>query len=363
VLTLVTTETGAVVSAGACQPGAIANVNVSVTGSAYLTCANGNTRFRLTSTKPAIVIDSPQQSWLRAVYSGSSLGTFTVTSTETAVEHVDEAMRGCEVTVVDVPVTATLSICPPPSCFTWLGSTYNSIAALVADVRVLVPSVSYNANTCTFSAPSTAVLPNMTIAACVPVTSTLSICPPPACFTWSGTTYNSVADLVADVRVLVPSVSYDATTCTFSAPSPATLPVMTLVACVAEVVYCASLRIDSGNCTDLSCCEIGYAYRDGDVVDPLATVAVTNCAGANDGFIYPTAGVGHTVPYYDGGAVVLGYLSNQSTCAPDQVSLVSSSSTTDVKVVAASVAPNGIVTLTLSDGSTIISNEPAAPVC
>jgi hypothetical protein len=31
--------------------------------------------------------------------------------------------------------------------------------------------------------------------------------------------------------------------------------------------------------------------------------------------------------------------------------------------VAASVAPNGIVTLTLSDGSTIISNEPAAPVC
>jgi hypothetical protein len=301
VLTLVTTETGAVVSAGACQPGAIANVNVSVTGSAYLTCANGNTRFRLTSTKPAIVIDSPQQSWLRAVYSGSSLGAFTVISTETAVEHVDEGLRGCEATAsiaVDVPVTATLSICPPPSCFTWLGSTYNSIASLVADVRVLVPSVSYNANTCTFSAPSTAVLPSMTI-----------------------------------------------------------------VACVTQVVYCASLRIDSGNCTDLSCCEIGYAYRDGDVIDPLATVAVTNCAGANDGFIYPTAGVGHTVPYYDGGAVVLGYLSNQSTCAPDQVTSVSSSSTTDVKVVAASVAPNGIVTLTLSDGSTIISNEPAAPVC
>jgi hypothetical protein len=109
VLTLVTTETGAVVSAGACQPGAIANVNVSVTGSAYLTCATGATRFRVTALKPVIVIDSPQHSWLRAVYSGSSLGTFTVTATETTVENVDESLRGC---AVDATIVVVSSYCP-----------------------------------------------------------------------------------------------------------------------------------------------------------------------------------------------------------------------------------------------------------
>jgi hypothetical protein len=61
--------------------------------------------------------------------------------------------------------------------------------------------------------------------------------------------------------------------------------------------------------------EIGFAYRDGDAIDPAATVPLLACDGTTVGYAYPTAGVGHTVAYEDNG-VVVGYLQNRSDCAP-----------------------------------------------
>jgi hypothetical protein len=89
-------------------------------------------------------------------------------------------------------------------------------------------------------------------------------------------------------------------------------------------VYCPSLRLDVCGCS-----EIGFAYRTGDSIDPAATVAVLACDGTTAGFIYPAAGVGHTVAYEDSG-VVLGYMQNQSACAPEQAMVINNYVTTNV---------------------------------
>lgn len=69
------------------------------------------------------------------------------------------------------PVTATVSICPVPNCFTWRGKKYLNLADFVADVQTIVTGATYDAATCTFSAPAGSTFPDLTIAACIP-------CPP-----------------------------------------------------------------------------------------------------------------------------------------------------------------------------------------
>lgn len=69
------------------------------------------------------------------------------------------------------PVTATVSICPVPNCFAWRGKKYLNLADFVADVQTIVTGATYDAATCTFSAPAGSTFPDLTIVACVP-------CPP-----------------------------------------------------------------------------------------------------------------------------------------------------------------------------------------
>jgi len=69
------------------------------------------------------------------------------------------------------PVTATVSICPVPNCFTWRGTKYLNLADFVGDVQTIVSNATYDAATCTFSAPAGSTFPDLTIAACIP-------CPP-----------------------------------------------------------------------------------------------------------------------------------------------------------------------------------------
>lgn len=66
------------------------------------------------------------------------------------------------------PVTATVSICPVPNCFTWRGKKYLNLADFVADVQTIVTGATYDAATCTFSAPAGSTFPDLTIVACVP---------------------------------------------------------------------------------------------------------------------------------------------------------------------------------------------------
>ena len=65
-------------------------------------------------------------------------------------------------------VTSTVSICPVPNCFTWRGKKYLNLADFVADVQTIVNGATYDAATCTFSAPAGSTFPDLTIAACVP---------------------------------------------------------------------------------------------------------------------------------------------------------------------------------------------------
>jgi hypothetical protein len=271
---------------------------------------------RLTSTNPVVVLNAPTNIRIRAVYNGFAFGgaplAATVYAYESNIGSILPSMQGCcpPPVVVAPPATASVSICPTPACFTWGGAQYNSIAAFVSDVKDLVPGAGYNPVTCTFSAPAGTVFPDLTILVCAPV--------PPA--------------------------------------------------------YCPSLRLDVCGCS-----EVGFAFRAGDSTDPAATISIIGCTGAVEGLIYPTPGVGHTVPYTDGGTTVVGYLANQSACAPE-VSAVTNVYTSvaapvvnvaapDVSItlpaptlVATSVSPLGVVTNTLTDGTTVVSNEPA-PGC
>jgi hypothetical protein len=89
---------------------------------------------------------------------------------------------------------------------------------------------------------------------------------------------------------------------------------------VVTLSYCPSLRLDTCNCAVECGQEIGYGYRDNALRDPAATVEVTHCTGEIS-YVYPApgvyGGVRAEVPYYDGGDTVVGYLANNSDCAPD----------------------------------------------
>jgi hypothetical protein len=248
-----------------------------------LMCCEGK-KVTLNAASPYIVIDAPQHVRLRALITGYDFSAapfpgevivYPSTSTIT-----NDTMRGCcpDPVVIAPPapqVTATVSICPVPACFTWGGAQYSSIAAFVSDVKDLVPGAGYNPLTCTFSAPAGTVFPSLAIVACVPVT-----------------------------------------------PTP---------------VYCPSLRLDTCDCR-----EIGFAYRLGDSIDPAATVSVLACDGTTVGFAYPTPRVGATVPYEENN-VVIGYLQNQSACAPEASQVINNYVTTNVAAPVVSVAAPTVV--------------------
>lgn len=243
-----------------------------------LMCCEGQP-VRLNGASPFVVLDAPQHVRLRAVVEGYDFSgapfpgeilVYPSTSTIT-----NDTMRGCcpdPVVVVPPPppVTATVSICPVPACFTWGGAQYTSIAAFVNDVKDLVPGAGYNPSTCTFSAPAGTVFPDLTIVACIPV----------------------------------PEVP----------------------------VYCPSLRLDVCDCN-----EIGFAYRDGDSIDPAATVQVLACDGTTVGYAYPTARAHATVPYEENN-VVVGFLQNRSNCAPEASTVVNNYHTTNVAAPIVNVA-------------------------
>lgn len=63
---------------------------------------------------------------------------------------------------------------------------------------------------------------------------------------------------------------------------------------------------------------IAWMYGPYDNKDPKATVEVTGCDGTIAGYIYPTAGPGHTIPVKscgDGGTKIVGFASNNSSAA------------------------------------------------
>ena len=71
--------------------------------------------------------------------------------------------------------------------------------------------------------------------------------------------------------------------------------------------YCASGKIETA-----SGVTTGFMYQAGDTVDPAATVALTSCAGAPLGNLYPTSGAGHTIAMTDCSGSVVGYALNTS---------------------------------------------------
>lgn len=85
--------------------------------------------------------------------------------------------------------------------------------------------------------------------------------------------------------------------------------------------YCPSLALpDCG----------GFAYQNGDLRDPAATVVLNDCATPPVplAYLYPVASPGKTIPVSDCSGVVIGYAQNRSSCAPERcVSTVSSSGT------------------------------------
>ena len=260
-----------------------------------LMCCEGQP-VRVNAANPYVVLDAPQHVRLRALVVGYDFSAapfpgevivYPSTSTIT-----NDTMRGCCADpVVIVPplpqVTATVSICPVPACFTWGGAQYTSLAAFVSDVKDLVPGAGYNPTTCTVSAPAGTVFPNLTVVACVPV------------------------------------------------------PV--------APVYCPSLRLDVCDCN-----EIGFAYRDGDSKDPAATVQVLACDGTTVGYAYPTARLGATVPYEQNN-VVIGFLKNRSECAPEASTVVNTYVTTNV---AAPIVNNAFAPTTNVAAPTVVLPAP-----
>ena len=68
-----------------------------------------NNQVKLTSASSYIVLDAPIGSYIRAVYVGTDLGTFTVGYSRSATRDLTPAMRGCCPLVADLQITKTVS--------------------------------------------------------------------------------------------------------------------------------------------------------------------------------------------------------------------------------------------------------------
>jgi hypothetical protein len=96
----------------ACDPG-FPMTQAVVVGATALTCcgSTGGTAVKLIAGRSHIVIDSPQNVWVRAIYSGTNLGNFIVWEEVSEVANVTESMRGCCV-VASSSGSGTASIFP-----------------------------------------------------------------------------------------------------------------------------------------------------------------------------------------------------------------------------------------------------------
>ena len=282
----------------------------------------------LSAENPVVLLDSPQHMRLRARFNGHDFSagplTCTVEVFESSSTITSAEQRGCCPVIVPPvivpppppPVTANVTgiPCPLSAPFTWQGSTYSSVAAFVSDVKAQVSGATYNAATCMFVAPAGSVFPNLVLAPIVVV--------PPA------------------------------------------------------TTYCPSLRLNSA--CGVGCSEEGFAFRNNSLADPAATVSVMACGSTTVGKIYPTDGITgsirHEIPYYEAG-VIIGYMANQSSCAPvatpvtyvqPNISVAAPEVTITLpapNLLATSIGATGIVTNTLSNGTTVVSNEPFPNNC
>jgi len=160
-----------------------------------------------------------------------------------------------------------------------------------------------------------------------------------------------------------------------------------LPVCPEPVVYCPSLRIACAGGVP------GFGFHEADPPDPAATVVMEPCDGdtsVDPIYIYPTAGPGHTVRVNNDDGTLVGYAVNKSDCAPDcgcpdPVINIKNNFNPTTNVTAPAVVNNfkpttnvaapevttilpaptlvantfnneGVLTSTLSDGTTVASN-------
>jgi hypothetical protein len=135
-------------------------------------------------------------------------------------------------------------------------------------------------------------------------------CPLPASFVWNGAA-TTLSAFIADVKAQVAGATYNAVTCTFTAPAGSAFPSLAVSAIVIvppPVVYCPSQPLLDG----------GFGYHIADPKDPAATVEIAPCAGdtsTDSIWVYPSAGAGHTAKVTACDGVTIGYGANQSNCA------------------------------------------------
>jgi len=92
------------------------------------------------------------------------------------------------------------------------------------------------------------------------------------------------------------------------------------------VALCAYIAANCGGVTPTYCptqplLDGGFGYLAADPKDPAATVEIAPCDGSEPSiWIYPTSGVGHTVPVLDCSSSVIGYGADASSCAVPLVS-------------------------------------------
>jgi hypothetical protein len=206
--------------------------------------------------------------------------------------------------------------CPLPASFMWNGVT-TTLSTLIADVKAQVDGATYNAATCSFTAPAGSVLPSLVVSAIPapppPATTTFTPCPAtfPMVWDYDGATYQAVGAFVnAYKAAMMPAVVTFTAPCTFTAPAGAVfLPTDLSAVPVPAPVYCPSRRLPNG----------GYGFDAADSKDPAATEVLNACAGDTffrPIYIYPTPQLGVTVPVIcDTG--LLGYAANRSDCAPE----------------------------------------------
>ena len=72
-------------------------------------------------------------------------------------------------------------------------------------------------------------------------------------------------------------------------------------------VYCASVAMTGG----------GFMFHAADSRDPAATTLIQDCSNVTLGYLYPTAGPGHTVDVRACDGTLIGYAVNRSDCAPE----------------------------------------------
>jgi len=101
-----------------CSP-CIPNPGQIVTGTARLTCcgcscASEDYPIRLTADTPFIIIEAPQNVYIRAVYIGGNLGDFNIWTEQTETANVTDGMRGCcHPPEVDIAVEKTTQTTTP----------------------------------------------------------------------------------------------------------------------------------------------------------------------------------------------------------------------------------------------------------